>query len=77
MIKLSKKEAKKLNNKVGYKKYKQIVKHQISCIDENGKTYTVLLEEYQSNKNLLTHANQNKLPVFDIEEGIKKSIRTY
>lgn len=74
LIKLSKKEAKKLNNKVGYKKYKQIVKHQISCIDENGKTYTVLLEEYQSNKNLLTHANQNKLPVFDIEEGIKKSI---
>jgi hypothetical protein len=73
IVRMQKSKAKNLNNSAGYKKYKQIIKHQISCVDENGEIFNVSLDDYRSNDQL-KHANQNKLPVFDIDENAHKSI---
>lgn len=73
-IKLSKKEARNLNKAAGYKKYKQIINHRVSCIDSTGTLITLPLSKYHANRAKLTHTAQNRLSVYDINEQITKSI---
>jgi len=67
IVKLKKADARAINESTGYKRFKQVVNHQIACIDQSGRRVLVSREEYQNIHHTLSHVNQNKLTVFDTE----------
>jgi len=72
VLTLTKVDATRINKKIGYKRLKQIIKHQIACIDEHGNKYKVSIEDYDSGVHL--HPGKNTVKVYDKEEEIYKSI---
>jgi hypothetical protein len=71
-VKITKSSAKKLNAEAGYKRYKQIVDHKISVIDEEGDKYLVSLEQYHSGN--YKHCNSDTIKVYDNDLQCYRSV---
>lgn len=76
LIKITKTDARIKNKEYGFKRLKQIQKHQVSCIDQEGKTFSVSVEEYKLGKykSILTHKLAGKFTVKDQIDGTTRQI---
>jgi hypothetical protein len=76
IIKITKSQARIKNTEYGYKRLKHIQKHQVPCIDQEGKTFSVPLEEYKLGKykSILTHKFAGKFTVKDQNNGTTRQI---
>lgn len=71
-IKLTKLEARELNNSAQSKRYRQIVDNMVKTIDDNGNVELIKASEYD--KNVHTHFNKNQVRVQEIATGEWKFI---
>lgn len=67
-VKMTKHTARNLNKAAGFKKFKQLINQNISCVDENGNDTIVSLHEYHGGN--YTHKMKNKIFAFDTETNI-------
>ena len=71
IVKITKSEARIKNKEYGYKRLKHMQKHQVACVDQDGKTFSIPLEEYKLGKHdsILKHKHAGKFTVKDLTDG--------
>jgi len=76
IYKITKTEARIKNKEYGYKRPKHIQKHQVVCVDQEGKTFSVSLEKYKSGSydSILKHIHAGKFVVRDLIDGTTRQI---
>lgn len=81
IVKFTKQEARTLNKEIGYKRFKHIQNHMVTCLDNQGKKYVVSLEEYRTGLHtaIYTHSLKDKVTVFDLslEQTVQISLEEY
>jgi hypothetical protein len=69
ILKITKTEARKQNAEYGYKRLIHIQRSRVTCVDQNGDTYNVSLDEYRTNTSSHSHLFKDKVTVFDTQLG--------